>query len=149
VARQFPTISDFASALRFALEAERAGADFAAAAQVAAPDQEWRDRFEELVCTHDDRVEKLGAVRFEGDASARESLRDLATGDCVEVLGAEPATGWPEAAEQLAAVEEAIAADLEDFAARGEGVLASRAPTFKKAAQQNRQAADDIRSGLS
>ena len=59
MAHEFPEITAYGSALRFALEAEQACADFAAAAGVLAPDQEWQDKLEEIVCTHDDRVQKL------------------------------------------------------------------------------------------
>ena len=42
MAHEFPDITAYGSALRFALEAEQACADFAAAAGVVAPDQAWR-----------------------------------------------------------------------------------------------------------
>lgn len=56
---RFSEIVAYGTAFRFALEAEQARADFAAAAGVPAPDKVWRDRLEEVVCTHDDRVQKL------------------------------------------------------------------------------------------
>jgi hypothetical protein len=145
VARDFPSIVNFGSAYRFALEAEAAGADFAAAAQVAAPDQQWRDRFEMLVCTHDDRVAKLESVRQEVNEMTLEPLHGLDVTTYLEVLRAEPETGWPEAAEQLAGVEEAIAGYHEDFVAHAEDVLAAQARAFRKAASQNRSAADELR----
>ena len=61
MAREYPEIVNFGSAFRFALEAEVGCADLAAAAMVLVPDDEWRDRLEMLVCTHDDRVQKLMA----------------------------------------------------------------------------------------
>ncbi len=59
MAHQFPETAAFGAALRFALEAEQACADFAAAAGILAPTREWQDKLEEIVCTHDDRVQKL------------------------------------------------------------------------------------------
>ncbi len=59
MAHDFPEITGYGAALRFALQAEQACADFAAAAGVLAPTQEWQDKLEEISCTHDDRVQKL------------------------------------------------------------------------------------------
>ena len=47
MAHGFPDISGYGSALRFALGAEQACADLAAAAGVLAPDQAWRDKLDE------------------------------------------------------------------------------------------------------
>jgi hypothetical protein len=148
VARQFPSIVNFGSAFRFALEAEQAGADFAAAAEVAAPDEEWRTRFEELVCTHDDRVEKLKVVRQEVNEMTLEPLHGMDAERYTSVLAGEPETTWPEAGEQIARVEETIAAFHEDFVAHADDVLAAQTRAFKKAAKQNRQAAEEIRGML-
>jgi len=63
VAHHFPEIVAYGSAFRFALEAEQACVHFAAAAVVLAPDQAWRDKLEEVVRTHDDRVQKPMVTR--------------------------------------------------------------------------------------
>jgi hypothetical protein len=96
MARSFPEITTYGAALHFALEAEQACADLAAAAGVLAPDQRWRDKLEEIVCTHDDRVAKLTAERQETEAGVGVSL-DAAT--YLGALDAEPDIHWPGAAE--------------------------------------------------
>jgi hypothetical protein len=147
VARDFPVILDFDSAYRFALEAELAGADFAAAAEVIAPDETWREKLEELTCSHDDRLQKLRA-RAATPAGAPAAWQDLDGAVPARVLGAEPATGWPAAAEQMAAVEDAIAAYHEAFAARAGDALGGDARLFVKSAEQARAAAAELRSML-
>lgn len=148
MARQFPEIVNFGSAFRFALEAEQAGADFAAEAGIAAPDQEWRDRLEVLVCAHDDRMGKLMSLRQEVNEMTLEPLDGLDASPYLAVLQAEPATGWPGAGEQLAAVEEAIAGYHEAFVAHAEDVLAAQARAFRKAAKQERAMAEELRDLL-
>jgi len=148
VARDFPEIVNFGSAFRFAIEAEQAGADFAAEAGVVAPDQEWRDRLEVLVCTHDDRRSKLTTLRQEVNEMTLEPLHGLDASPYLDVLRAEPETTWPEAAEQLAAVEEAIAGYHEAFVAHAEDVLAAQARAFTKAAKQERAAAEELRAAI-
>jgi len=148
VAREFPTIVNFGSAFRFALEAERSGAEFAAAAGVVAPDEMWRDKLEELVCTHDDRVRKLMAVRQEVDEMTLEPLHGLDGTSHAAALGVEPAVTWPQAAEQMATVEDAIAGYHEAFVAHAGDVLATQARAFKKAAEQERAAAQELRGML-
>jgi hypothetical protein len=145
VARQFPTIVDAASAFRFALEAELAGADFAAAAEVIAPNEEWRAKLEELTCAHDDRLQKLRAREAAIGAASSDGWRDLDGAELARALAAEPATGWPAAAEQMAAVEDAVAACHEAFAARAGGELGDAAKLFAKAGEQARAAADELR----
>src|SRR5450756_857185 len=77
MAHRFPEIVAYGSAFRCALEAEQACADFAAAAGVLAPDQAWRDKLEEVVCTHDDRVQKLTVTRQEVNEMILEPIHSL------------------------------------------------------------------------
>ena len=152
MARDFPPITDLGSALRFAFEAELAGADFAAAAEIIAPDEAWREKLEELTCAHDDRLQKLRAM------SAR--LDDLAgTADPAQwhgfdaaehtrTLGAEPATSWPAAAEQMAAVEDGIAAYHEALVAGAGSALGDKVRLFAKSAEQARAASRELRAML-
>ena len=87
MAHDFPEITGYGAALRFALEAEQACADFAAAAGVLAPTQEWQDKLEEISCTHDDRVQKLIAKQG--------ALGERASGSAGSLRG-EPVSGHPE-----------------------------------------------------
>ena len=64
------------------------------------------------------------------------------------VLGAEPAAGWPAAAEQMAAVEDGIAAYHEALATHAGGTLGDRARLFVKSAEQARAAARELRARL-
>ena len=148
MARRFPEIVDFGSAFRFALEAEAACADLAAAAVVLTPDEEWRDRLEMLLCTHDDRVRKLSAARQEVNEMILEPLRGLDGSSYLGALAADPATRWPEVVEQLAQAEEAAARFHEDFVAHAEDVLAAGARALKKSAAQDRRAAEELRAAL-
>lgn len=148
MARDFPTITDLDSALRFALEAELAGADFAAAAEVAAPDGAWREKLDELTCGHDDRLQKLRA-RAESIGPERAArLGELTDADLPRVLSAEPATNWPAAAEQMADVEDAIAAFHEALVAHAGERLGDQARLFVKSAEQARAAAAELRAML-
>ena len=61
------------------------------------------------------------------------------------MLEAEPATAWPAAAEQMAAVEDAIAAYHEAFATHVGEALGDRARLFAKAGEQAREAARQLR----
>ncbi len=142
MARQFPEIITCTSAFSFALEAERACADFAAAAGVLAPDDVWQAKLEELVCAHDDRVEKL-AVRRGG---ANSPLRSLDGRDYVSKLGVEPATNWPTAVEQLIDAELETARFHEDFARECAEALGDSARAFAKSADQARAAAAELRA---
>jgi len=148
VARQFPEIVAYGSAFRFALEAEAACADLAAAAGVLAPDDAWRERLELLVCTHDDRVQKLTVIRQEVNEMILEPIHSLDGGLYLGTLDAEPATRWPEVVEQLIRAEEDTARYHEDFVATADDVLAASARAFKKAAKQDRQAAEELREAL-
>ena len=92
MAHRFPDITAFGSALRFALLAEQSCADFAAAAGVLAPDQIWRDKLEEVVCTHDDRVQKLGVLPIVVGPAAQEPVHALEGSAYLRTLDAEPVT---------------------------------------------------------
>lgn len=144
MAREFPETLNFASAFGFALEVERACADMAAAAGVLAPDDAWQAKLEELVCGHDDRVEKLSNKRFSGPEPAMQ----IDGRNYVSTLSAEPETAWPEAAEQLALAEEDAARYHEDFARVYGEALGDSAHLFRKAAQQARVAAEALREML-
>lgn len=148
MAHDFPEITGYGAALRFALEAEQACADFAAAAGVLAPTQEWQDKLEEVVCTHDDRVQKLtarlGALGDRASAPAG-SLRGA---PYLGALDAEPATTWPAVVEQLAAAEEDAARYHEEFAMQCADELELDARLFGKSAEQDRAAAAELRELL-
>ena len=148
MAHRFPDIVAYGSAYRFALEAEQACADFAAAAGVLAPDQAWRDKLEEVVCTHDDRVQKLTVARQEVTAGVLEPLHALHAKDYLGTLDAEPVTSWPAAAEQLIQAEEDTARYHEDFLTECEALLAGKARAFEKSAQQDRAYASELRKML-
>jgi hypothetical protein len=147
VAHQFPDITTYGAALRFALEAEQACADLAAAAGVLAPDQAWRDKLEEIVCTHDDRVAKLTATRQETEASAGAPV-GIDAGAYLGTLDAEPEVHWPEAVEQLARAEEDAGRYHEAFAARCGEMLGRRAKAFGKSAAQDQTVAEQLRAML-
>lgn len=148
MAHQFPEIVAYGSALRFALEAEQACADLSAAAGVLAPDRVWRDKLEEIVCTHDDRVQKLAVLRQEAEQRIVEPVQALDRGDYLGTLDAEPSTSWPAVVEQLIQAEEDTARYHEAFVAECAGTLADRAPAFEKSAKQDRAAAADLREML-
>ena len=148
MAHEYPEITAYGSALRFALEAEQACADFAAAAGVVAPDQEWQDKLEEVVCTHDDRVQKLMAQQGNlGDRSSAPagSLKGTLY---LGVLDAEPETSWPAAVEQLIQAEEDAARYHEEFAMQCADTLELQARLFGKSAQQDRAYAAELRELL-
>ena len=148
MAHQFPEIVAYGSAFRFALEAEQACADFAAAAGVVAPTKEWQDKLEEVVCTHDDRVQKLTVIRQEVNEMILEPIHTLDGSQFLGTLDAEPATSWPEAAEQLIRAEEDTARYHEEFVAQCEDMLAASARAFKKSAKQDRAAAAELKEML-
>jgi hypothetical protein len=148
VARDFPSIVNFGSAFRFALEAERAGADFAAAAGVIAPDTAWQAKLEELLCAHDDRVEKLTTLRQQVNETTLEPLRALDGSPYAAILGGEPAVTWPAAGEQMAVVEDTIADYHEAFVAHAGDALGAQARAFAKAGAQARAAGEALRAML-
>lgn len=149
MARDFPEIVAYGSAFRFALEAEQACADLAAAAQVLAPDEVWRDKLDEVVCTHDDRVAKLTAGQQEATGTAAaEPPRLLDAAAYLGAMDADAATSWPAVVEQLILAEQDAARFHDDFVAQYEGALAARARAFRKTAEQDRAAADELRDLL-
>jgi hypothetical protein len=148
VAHEFPEIVAYGSAFRFALEAEQACADFAAAAGVLASTDEWRDKLEEVVCTHDDRVRKLTVIRQEVNEMILEPIDTLDASEYLGTLDAEPATSWPQIVEQLIQGEEDTARYHEDFVTQCEDMLAASARAFKKSAKQDRAAAEELREML-
>jgi hypothetical protein len=148
VAREFPEIVAYGSAFRFALEAEQACADFAAAGGVLAPTKEWQDKLEEVLCTHDDRVQKLTIIRQEVNEMILEPIHTLDGSQFLGTLDAEPATSWPEIVEQLIQAEEDTARYHEEFVTQCEDILAASARAFKKSAKQDRAAAAELREML-
>jgi rubrerythrin len=146
--REFPEIVNFGSAFRFALEAEMGCADLAASAMVLVPDEEWRERLEVIVCTHDDRVRKLTTVRQEVNEMILEPLHGLDGSQYLDALGREPETRWPEIIEQLIQAEEDTARFHEDFVAHAQDVLAASARAFRKSAKQDREAAQELGAAL-
>lgn len=148
MAHQFPEIVAYGSAFRFALEAEQACADFAAAADVLAPTQAWHKKLEETICTHDDRVAKLTVIRQEVNEMILEPIHSLDGAAYLGTLDAEPATSWPAVALQLIQAEEDTAQYHEDFVTQCEQILANSARAFKKTAKQDRAAAEELKSML-
>jgi hypothetical protein len=148
VAHEFPDITAHGSALRFALEAEQACADFAAAAGVVAPDQAWQDKLEEVVCTHDDRVQKLMAQQGQLGDKRSAPAGSLTGAPYLGVLDAEPETTWPAAVEQLIQAEEDAARYHEEFAMQCADTLELQARLFGKSAQQDRAYAVELRELL-
>lgn len=148
MAHRFPEINAYGSAFGFALEAERACADLAAAAGVLAPDDEWRNKLEEVVCEHDDRVQKLTTIRQEVNEMTLEPIHTLDGSKYLGTLDAEPATAWPAVAEQLIQAEEDTARYHEDFVHECEQILAASVRAFTKAAKQSRRRAAELRGML-
>jgi hypothetical protein len=148
VAHQFPETADYGAALRFALEAEQACADFAAAAGVLAPTQEWQDKLEEIVCTHDDRVQKLMANQGRLGERASAPAGSLQGSLYLGTLDAEPVTSWPAAVEQLIRAEEDAARYHEEFAMQCADALELQVRLVGKSAQQDRVTAAELREML-
>ena len=148
MARQFPEIVAYGSAFRFALEAEQACADFAASASVLAPDEAWHDKLQEALCTHDDRVAKLARLRQEVNEMILEPIHSLDPADFLGTLDAEPATSWPDAAEQLIQAELDAARYHDEFVAQCEQILANSARFFTKSARQDRASAEQMQAML-
>ena len=144
MAHQFPETAAFGAALRFALEAEQACADFAAAAGVLAPTREWQDKLEEIVCTHDDRVQKLMTTQQEAGERLAAPVGSLEGAAYLGTLDAEPVTTWPGAVEQLIRAEGDAARYHEEFAVQCADPLGERARAFAKSAQQDRSAAAEL-----
>ncbi len=144
MAHDFPEITGYGSALRFALEAEQACADFAAAAGVVAPTQEWQDKLEEIVCTHDDRVQKLMAKQGALGDKASQPAGSLSGSPYLGTLDAEPKTAWPAAVQQLVVAEQDAARYHEEFAMQCADTLELDARLFGKTAQQDRATAAEL-----
>jgi hypothetical protein len=144
VAHRFPQIVAYGSAFRFALEAEEACADFAAAADALAPEAAWHAKLEELTCAHRDRVEKLTLIRQEVNEMILEPIHALDGGAYLGTLDAEPAASWPAVLRQLIAAEEDTARYHEDFVQTAADVLAASSRAFTRAAKQDRQAAAEL-----
>ena len=148
MAHEFPEIVAYGSAFRFALEAEQACADFAAAAKAQAPSDEWRDKLEEVAAAHDDRVRKLTVIRQEVNEMTLEPIHTLDGSGFLGTLDAEPAASWPDAAEQLIRAQEDTARFHEEFVAQCEDILAASARAFKRSAKQDRARAAELREML-
>jgi hypothetical protein len=148
VAHRFPEIVAYGSAFRFALEAEEACADLAAAADALAPDAAFHAKLEELTCAHTDRVEKLTLIRQEVNEMILEPIHSLDAADYLGTLDAEAAESWPAVLEQLIDAECDTARYHEEFVATAADVLAASARAFKRAATQDRAAADELRGML-
>jgi hypothetical protein len=148
LAHQFPQIVAYGSAFRFALEAEEACADLAAAADALAPSAAFHERLEELLCTHRDRVAKLTLQRQQVNEMILEPIHSLDGAAYLGTLDAEPAASWPAVLEQLIAAEEDTARYHDDFVAAADDVLAVSARVFSKAARQDRAAAAALRELL-
>ena len=148
MAPQFPEIVDYGSALRFALSAEEACSDLARVARELAPLPYWHSMLEELIDEHRERIEKLAAARQGADKILLEPVDSLDPGSYYDALAARPA-GWPEVVDQLIVAEETTARYHEDLVATGDRVLGGEAHALKKAAKQDRAAAEELRSMLS
>jgi hypothetical protein len=148
VARRFPEIVAYGSAFRFALEAEGACADIAGAADSLAPDAAWRSKLDELVCAHRDRVEKLTVIRQEVNEMILEPIHSLDGAKYLGALDAEPAGQWPAVIDQLITAECDAARYHEDFVTTADDVLAASSRAFKRAAKQDRAAAEELKEML-
>ncbi len=148
MAHRFPEINAYGSAFGFALEAEQACADLAAAAQVLAPTPEWHEKLDEVICTHDDRVQKLTTIRQEVNEMILEPIHTLDGTQYMGALDTDPATTWPEVVEQLIKALDDTARFHEDFVRECEQILAASVRAFKKAAKQDRERAEELRALL-
>jgi hypothetical protein len=144
----FPEIVSYGSAFRFALSAEEACAEIAAAAAARAPDELWRAKLDELVGAHRDRVEKLTVVRQEVNEMILEPIHTLSGRDYLGALDRAPEEGWPALVEQLIEAEQDTARYHEDLVSQCEDVLAASARAFRKAAKQDRMGAAELREML-
>ena len=148
MAHRFPQIVAYGSAFRFALEAEEACADLAAAAAALAPDAAWQAKLEEIVGAHQERIEKLTIIRQEVNEMILEPIHSLDGLAFLGTLDAEPAQSWPAVLEQLIEAECDTARYHEEFVATASDVLAASARAFKRAARQDRAAAEELREML-
>jgi hypothetical protein len=148
MAHQFPEIVAYGSAFRFAIEAEEAAADFAAAAASQAPDGDWQTRLDEISTAHQERAAKLRVTRQEVNEMILAPITTLECTDFLGTLDAEPVESWPGVVEQLVQAEEDAARYHDEFVAQADEVLAASARAFKKAAKQDRATAEELRSLL-
>jgi hypothetical protein len=148
MAHQFPEIVAYGSAFRFAIEAEEAAADFAAAAASQAPDDDWQTRLDEISTAHQERAAKLRVTRQEVNEMILAPITTLECADFLGTLDAEPVEYWPGVVEQLVQAEEDAARYHDEFVAQADEVLAASARAFKKAAKQDRATAEELRSLL-
>ena len=148
MARRFPEIVAYGSAFRFAIEAEGACGDIAAAADAQAPDGAWRSRLEELTSAHRDQAEKLRTIRQEVNEMILEPIHSLDSAAYLGALDEDPAPTWPAVVEQLIAAEQAAARYHDDFVTQCDDVLAASARAFKKAAKRDRAAAEELQKML-
>lgn len=148
MAHQFPEIAAYGSAFRFAIEAEEAAADLAAAAAAQAPQDAWKTRLDELSGAHLERAAKLRTIRQEVNEMILAPITTLHGEAFLGALDAEAADGWPAVVEQLITAEEDAARYHEEFVVQAEEVLAASARAFKKAAKQDRAAAAELRASL-
>ena len=148
MARRFPEIVAYGSAFRFALEAEGACGDIAAAAYAQAPLPFWHAALDELVEAHRERVDKLAVIRQEVNEMILEPIHSLDGTAYLGALDADPAATWPAVIEQLISAERDAARFHDDFVTQCDDVLAASARAFKRAARQDRAAADELQEML-
>ncbi len=130
--------------LGLALRAEGACGDIAAAADAQAPDAAWRAKLEELTAGHRDCVEKLTVMRQEVDAMTREPIHSLDATAYLGALDSDPAPTWPAVVRQLIAAERDAARYHNDFVSQCDDVPAASSRAFRRAAKQDRAAADEL-----
>jgi hypothetical protein len=148
VAHQFPEILTYGLAFRFAMEAEEACADIAAAAVRLVPSAAWQGRLEELVCAHRNRLERLTVLRQEADGTTLKPIGRLEGGCYLGALDKEPDNSWPAVVKQLIRAEEDTARYHKDLAKAAHDVLGISSRAFKRAANQDRAAAAELRDFL-
>jgi hypothetical protein len=73
-----------------------------------------------------------------------EPIHSLSGTDYLGALDSDPAPTWPAVVTQLIAAERDAARYHDDFVAQCEDVLAASSRAFKKAAKQDRAAADQL-----
>ena len=148
MARRFPEIVAYGSAFRFALEAEGACGDIAAAAYAQAPLPFWHALLDEVAGGHRERVDKLTVVRHEVNEMILEPIHSLDGAAYLGALDQDPAATWPAVVSQLISAERDAARFHDDFVTQCDDVLAASARAFKKAAKQDRAAAEELQKML-
>ena len=107
-----------------------------------------RRALEELTCAHRARVDKLTVIRQEVNEMILEPIHSLHRSDYLGALDEDPAPTRPAVVEQLIQAEQDAARYHDDFVAQCEDVLAASTRAFKKAAKQERAAAEELRGML-